>query len=186
MKKIIQDIQARLKSFINGSRQRLLIISCAPENSALLLKTLDAIEDDPAVSDIFLTFGHPYANPESYAGQVLDSVRQQYEQVNSELAKRGDPPLAPLPGEVADNSLTPPDRLLRIIQHMRSIVPREQQVIWLFYPMEINEPEQYLQLIDFVRSRITSLKGVKLVVRDNSERILLRHLQDYPEVRFYQ
>jgi tetratricopeptide (TPR) repeat protein len=186
MKRIIQDIQSHLKNFINGSRRRVLIIICAPENSTFLLKSFDAIEDDPAVADIFLVFGHPFAGSESYVAQVQASVRQQYDQVNEELAKRGDPPLAPLPEEPAGGSLSPEERLLEDMQYLRGVVPKERQMIWLFYPMEISEPEQYLRLIDSIRDRTAPLRGVKLIARDNAERILLRHLQSHPEVEVYQ
>jgi len=187
MKRIIQDIQFRLKNFVNRSRLRLLVIFCAPENSTLLLKSFDAIEDDPAMPDIFLTFGHPFTGSEPYVDHAMASLRQQYNQVSGELVKRGDPPLPALPEEPVGGSLSPEERLLTCIQHIRGIVPRERQVIWLFYPMEINEPHEYLRLIDFIREGIVPLQGVKLIVRDNAEQILLQRLHIYyPEAQFYQ
>jgi tetratricopeptide (TPR) repeat protein len=189
MKKIIQDVQLRLMSFIDNSRRRLLVISCAPENSALLLKSFDAIEDDPDVHDIFLTFGHPFAGAEPYVAQTVASIREQYGQVSSELAKRGDPPLPALPEEPVGGSPAPPTpeaSLLSHIQHIRGIVPKERQLIWLFYPLEINEPDEYLRLIDFLREGIVALREVKLIVRDNAEQVLLLGLNKYPEAQFYQ
>ncbi|HKX30062.1 MAG TPA: hypothetical protein VJ302_20400 [Blastocatellia bacterium] len=186
MKQIIQDIQHHLKKFIDDPRDRLLIISCAPENSALLLKSLDAIEEDPAVPDLFLTFGHPFADTESYVAQVLASVRQQADQVNGELVKRGDPPLALLSEEPAVGPQTPEARLSSHMQALRDLVPRERPMVWLLYPMEIGEPAQYLRLIDSISEHAASRRGVKLIVRDHAEQILWRHLQQSPGVRSYQ
>jgi tetratricopeptide (TPR) repeat protein len=186
MKRIIQDIQLRLRQFINSSRRRLLVISCAPENSTLLLKSFDAIEDDMAAPDIFLSFGHPFASAEPYVTEAIASLRRQFDQVNREMEKRGDPPLPALTEDPASGSLTPQARLLTCIQHLRGVVPRERRVIWLFYPLEINEPHEYLRLIDFMREGIAPLRGVKLIVRDNAEQILLLGLNKYPEAQFYE
>ena len=65
MRTIIREIQITFKNFVNGSRHRAMLLYCAPEHSPLLLKSLDAVEEDPASPDIFLTFGHSFANAES-------------------------------------------------------------------------------------------------------------------------
>lgn len=186
MKRIIQDIQFRLMNFVNSSRRRLLVIHCAPENSPLLLKSFDAIEDDPAVPDIFLTFGHPFAGAEPYVAQVVASIREQYDLVSRELEKRGEVSLTALPEEPFDASITPERKLLSCIQHIRGVVPMERRVIWLFYPLEISEPEEYLRLIDFIREGVGPLRGVKLIARDNPEQILLLRLHTHPHAQFYE
>jgi tetratricopeptide (TPR) repeat protein len=186
MKRIIQDIQFRLMNFVNSSRRRLLVIHCAPESSPLLLKSFDAIEDDPAAPDIFLTFGHPFAGAEPYVAQAMASIREQYDHVSGELEKRGDLPLPALPEESVDASIAPERKLLNCIQHIRGVVPSERRVIWLFYPLEISEPDEYLRLIDFIREGIGPLRGVKLIVRDNAEQVLLLRLHIHPEAQFYE
>jgi tetratricopeptide (TPR) repeat protein len=186
MKRIIQDIQFRLMNFVNSSRRRLLVIHCAPESSPLLLKSFDAIEDDPAVPDIFLTFGHPFAGAEPYVAQAMASIREQYDQVSGELEKRGEASLPALPEEAVEASITPERKLLNCIQHIRGVVSTERRVIWLFYPLEISEPDEYLRLIDFIREGIGPLRGVKLIVRDNTEQVLLLRLHIHPEAQFYE
>lgn len=187
MRSIMREIQSTLRGFIKGSRHKLMIISCPPEHSVLLLKSLDAMEDDPASPDIFLAFGHPFDNAESYVEQALASVREQYEKVSEQLAERGDAALVPLAGEFDDSSVLPEIRMSKLVQHIRRVVPTGRQVIWIIYPLEVNEPEQYLQTISHVRAEMmeTSLRGTKLIARDTSSHTLIRDLKEHPDVRFY-
>ncbi len=189
MRSLMRDITARFTGFIDGSLYDIMVILCEPEHSALLLKTLDALEQDPEIPDIFLTFGHPFGNPTAYVDQVLATVRNQLDQLNAELAQRGDQQMDPLPAELADEALLPEAKLLGIMQHVRGIVPSIQRVVWTIYPLEINDPAQYLRLIDYVSVQIREapLAGTKLIVRDRVDpSILAPHLEKQPGVRLYQ
>jgi len=66
MKSILQGIQADLRDFIDRPSLSLLIVCCEIEHSALLLKSLDSLEQDTAVRDIFLTFSHEFDNQSSH------------------------------------------------------------------------------------------------------------------------
>src|SRR5262245_8110803 len=127
MKSLMQEIQVSFRDFVKRSRYNLLIVPCEPEHSALLLKSLEAIDDDPAIADIFLIFGHEFDTSVGYVSEVLASVRQQYDRVNEELAIRGDPALVPFPGELNDVSVSPETRLTGTIRHVRTAVPGSRQ-----------------------------------------------------------
>jgi tetratricopeptide (TPR) repeat protein len=187
MQSIMREIQGVFKSFINGTRHRLLIVACAPDDSPLLLKSLDAVEDDPTFPDIFLSFGHSFSDAGSYVGGVLTSLSEQHSQVNDALVKRGDPPLPTIPVETVDASLLPEQRLSKTIQYVRDVVPKGRQVIWIFYPLELTESEQYLHLINHLRTEIEEvpIRGTKLIVRDDPSAILASQLQKEPKVRVY-
>src|SRR5262245_28166537 len=104
MKSILQGIQADLRDFIDMPSLSLLIVCCEIEHSALLLKSLDSLEQDTAAPDIFLTFSHEFDNQSSYVEGILVELRRQITQINQELAKRGAPLMAGLPAEVEDPS----------------------------------------------------------------------------------
>jgi hypothetical protein len=70
MRSVFQDIQSELKRFIDSRRESLLIVSCEPAHSALLLKSLEVVEDTPESFDIFLTFGHKFTDPEKYVREI--------------------------------------------------------------------------------------------------------------------
>jgi tetratricopeptide (TPR) repeat protein len=191
MKTIIKEIDSALRGFINDSRHNLLIVGCAVEHSPLLMKSLEAIEDDPASPDIFLTFGHPFENSRQYVDAVMESLRDQLAAVNQQLSGRGAPELALLPEETADAELAPEARLAVAVTHLRKVVPRSRQIVWVFYPLEIDEsPEgldQYLRLAGQTRRHVKDqrLRGVKLLIRDGDSHTLLRGLKDEPDTRFY-
>jgi tetratricopeptide (TPR) repeat protein len=75
------------------------------------------------------------------------------------------------------------------MRYVRSIVPRERRIVWIMYPLEINQPEQYLQLIDYLREQLEddSLHGTKLMARDSvASPVLVPELEVQPEVDIYR
>lgn len=162
-----------------------MVVVCEIEDSALLLKSIDAFEQDPDNPDIFLVFGFPFQNADQYAGQILSSIEAQIEEVNQELAKRGDPSLAP---RAADEQATPPfTKLKHTIEHLRAITPSQRMIHWALFPSEIGDPNRYLDFINFIRAEIEPLKGVKLIARDSARTPILTHtLKDQPSVRIYR
>lgn len=187
MQTLMKEIRGEFQSFIDDPQHRLLIVACASEHSALLLKNIDAIEQDPASPDIFLTFGHPFTKAEAYVKELLPSLQKQYDQVNEEFAKRGQSGLGPFPLESGNALLMPEVNLWGVVQHIRNVVPKDRKVVWILYPLEIQEAEEYLQLIDYVRGEIErrSLRGVKLIVHETQGQLLTQKLKQRPEVRIY-
>ena len=187
MRTIIREIQTTFKGFVNGSRYRMMIVYCAPEHSPLILKSLDAIEEDPASPDIFLTFGYDFADSASYVAQVLANLREQHRNVNEELTQRGESPLAPLPAENEEATEQPEARLASAAQSVRQIIPRGRQVIWIFYPLEIGDPEQYAALLVHLRQQIEAmpLRATKLIARESPGFLITKQLKNDEKVRIY-
>jgi tetratricopeptide (TPR) repeat protein len=189
MKSILQGIQADLDDFIVNPTLSLLVVACKIEHSALLIKSLDALEQDPAAPDIFLTFGHEFNDQPAYVEGVLATVRQEVAQISEELAKRGEPLSTEPPIELEDRSLAPPARLVGILRYVRNLVPNHRQVICIFYPQEIIDPPRYLQLIEYVLAQMDdpSLRGVKLIARDaDSPPTLAPRLEGLPRTKVYR
>jgi tetratricopeptide (TPR) repeat protein len=189
MKSILQDLQADLRSFLTSPASHLLIISCETEHSALMLKSIDAFEQDPAMPEIFLIFSHSFENQSTYVEGILTNIREQVKQINEELAKSGDRLLTEPPIEVEDQSLLPPGKLLRILQHVRNLVPKDRRIVWIFYPLEIIDPPRYWQLIEYLLSQLekSSLHGVKLIARDgDASPVIAERLKGHPRTRLYR
>jgi len=189
MRSIFQDIQSELQRFIDSRTESLLIIPCEPAHSALLLKSLEAVEDEPESSDIFLTFGHKFTDPDQYVREIPPIISRQLAMVNEEFAKRGEPALPPPPAGLTNESLTPPVRLLGLMRYVESLVTHERRVIWVFYPMEIGAPTLYAQLVNYVNDELKtgSLRMTKSIVRDSAvSPALERGLDGQPNVRVYR
>src|SRR5262245_3803453 len=127
MRSIFQDIQSELQRFIDSRTESLLIVSCEPVHSALLLKSLDVVEDEPESFDIFLTFGHKFTDPEQYVREIPPIISRQLAGVNEELAKRGEPALPPPPADLTNESRKPPQRLVGLMRYVESLVTDERR-----------------------------------------------------------
>jgi tetratricopeptide (TPR) repeat protein len=188
MRFLIEEIRRALSSFIAGSHHVLMLLTCEPEHSSLVLKTIDSLEDDPNVADIFLTFGHTFENVFSYVDKVVESLREQSEQLNTEFAKRGDPAI-PFPADLQDSLTSPMDRMLRAMEYVRSIIPRGRRVVWIFHPLQILQPDSYLHLMGFIRHNldIATLRGTRVIARDSVTSPVLAGLaKDDRKIRIYK
>jgi len=189
MRSIIEDIQSEFRRFIDGRKENLLIISCEPQDSALLLKGLEALDDDPESLDIFLTFGHPFNDSGQYVREIPPTISQELAEVNEELVKRGEPVLPPPPEEMMNESQEPSIRLVGLMRYVESLVTDKRRVIWVIYPLEVGDRAAYSQLISYVDNEVKteSLRITKLIVRDSvTAPILVRGLEGQPNVKVYR
>jgi tetratricopeptide (TPR) repeat protein len=189
MKSVMQDIQSELRRFIDSQTESLLVVSCEPDHSGLLLKSLESLDDDPKSLDVFLTFGHPFTNSRQYVRKIPPNISQQLAGVNRELAKRGEPALPALPAEIENESQKPLVRLVGLMRYAEGLVTYERRVIWVLYPMEIGATTPYAQLVSHVNDELKngSLRITKLIVRDSAiSPVLERGLDGQPNVKMYR
>ncbi|MBO0722255.1 MAG: tetratricopeptide repeat protein [Blastocatellia bacterium] len=188
MKSILYEIQYGLREFIVNRDLNLLIVPCEIEHSAFLLKSIDAIEQNPAEPDIFLTFGYPFDVQTDYIEEILAEVGRQMDHLREELAKRDNHFLLEAFTELEDRSLPPAIRLARVMEQIRKIVPAQRQVIWIFYPEEILDSGHYLQLIGYLQNYLAkpSMRGTKLIVREDSASPILAERLDQRGTRIYR
>jgi tetratricopeptide (TPR) repeat protein len=189
MRVILQEIQSDLRRFIDSRRESLLIVLCEPAHSPLLLKSLQALEEDPESFDLYLPFGRKFADSATFVREIPPAISRQVEGINQELAKRGEPSLPPPPADLTSESHEPSLRLVRLMQYVESLVTDERRVIWIIYPMEIKSTVQYAQLVNHVNEELKtgSLRITKLIVRDSAvSPILAPALDGQPNVKAYR
>jgi tetratricopeptide (TPR) repeat protein len=189
MKSILHEIQADLLEFINNRDFNLLIVPCEIEHSVFLHKSIESFEQHPAVPDIYITLGYVFEDQTSYVEEILVDVSRQLCYVGEELAKRVNNLLVGTPNETEDHSLPPVIRLAMGMERIRRIVPKDRQVIWVLYPMDIHDPAAYLQLIAYLQDRLAkhSLSGTKLIARDDgSSPILAPRVEGERGTRVYR
>jgi tetratricopeptide (TPR) repeat protein len=189
MRSIMQDIQAELQRFIESRTESLLLVSCEPEHSALLLKNLQVLEDEPESFDIFLPFGHAFTDAEQYVREIPPTISRQLDRVNQELDKRGEPVLPPPPAELMNEARNPSVRLIGLMRYVESLITDDRRVIWILYPLEVGDKAPYVQLVRYVNDELKTgiLRITKLMVRDGAiSPMLERELVGQPNVRIYR
>lgn len=189
MRSIINDIQSEFQRFINSRRENLLVVSCEPQHSGLLLKGLEVLQEDPESPDIFLPLGHAFTDSAAYVREIPTIISRQIDDLNQELIKRGDPALAPIPAELMNESRKPYARMAGLLRYVESLVTDERRLIWVFFPMEIDDRSEFLQLVSFVDDELKSgsLRITKLIVRDSAiAPILERALDGQQNVKIYR
>lgn len=165
MQSIINDIQADIRNFISDSHQQFLIVSCEMEHSALLFKTIDALDQDNDFADIILTVFNPFNAQTEFVNDTLLLVKQQVAQLNEDLEKRGESLFPPFPEELEQKSLPPLEKLIGAIEYIESGVPIDRRVIWILFPSEINDAEKYSAIIEKLSGRFQT--RTKFIVRDD-------------------
>jgi tetratricopeptide (TPR) repeat protein len=189
MRSIIEDIQSGFQRFIESRKENLLIISCEPQDSALLLKAIEALEDDPKSIDIFLTFIQPFTDSDQYVREIPPIISRQLDEVNEDLVKRGDPALPPPPAELMDESQKPLNQLVGLMRYVESLAMDGRRVIWVFYPLQVGATTPFAEMVHYVNDELKagSLRVTKLIVRDSAAKpVLERGLDGQPNVRVYR
>jgi tetratricopeptide (TPR) repeat protein len=186
MRSIIEDIQSEFQRFIESRKENLLIISCEPQDSALLLKAIEALEDDPKSIDIFLTFIQPFTDSAQYVREIPPIISRQLDEVNEDLVKRGDPVLPPLPAELTDESQKPLNQLVGLMRYVESLAKDGRRVIWVFYPLQVGATTPFAEMVHYINDELKtgSLRVTKLIVRDSAAKpVLERGLDGQPNVK---
>jgi tetratricopeptide (TPR) repeat protein len=183
----MEEIQSRVRRFARSQRQRMLFVLCEPENSPLLLKSIDAVEEDENVPDIFLSFAHAFNDAATFVDEIINLLQQQQDRLNTELAKLDKPQLRS--GLSDDASASPVARLVRAMRRAREIVPKGSNVVWVLYPLEITNRVAYGEFIRAIYERLgeRALRTTRVIARDSARsQIVAPHLEDLEGVQVYR
>ena len=194
MRHVIQEIVDVLESFINHEAQSVMIVEAQSEEAALLLKTFGMVEESETSPDIFLTFVDDFKDTRRFVENILEHQREQIEQLNVELEKKGEEPIPQIPEKLFGRDRSAKSRLLRLFAHIRKVVDPERQVIWVFYPMtDVKKEDRYLKLFSAISNNIAKgkLANTKLIIRDTPSKLLKAHFgiddeEPKPEFTWYR
>jgi hypothetical protein len=147
MRKLFDQLTAKLVSFRQQRDNLLLLVPCADSDVAFLLKALRDI-DRQAAADLYFLFSDDFLSSDGYMTTL--SVRLQDEiTLTNEATGPSDEKLPMLPSELVDTANSAQERLKAGLRYARSLVePRKgQRFIWGMCPMSIKDPTQYLALL---------------------------------------
>jgi tetratricopeptide (TPR) repeat protein len=166
------EVQTVIRDFARGSRGRMMLVACESENSPLLLKSIDAVEQEPDSPDVFIGFAQEFASEAEFVATALDILGGQREKLAEELAKEGRPALPTYP-EPADSAR---QRFLQAMRYTRRIVPAGSNVVWIVYPLQVADPQAYLEFAGWLHQAIRQpgLSGTRIIARDGEKTPMLR------------
>ena len=173
MLKLIEELQAKLTSFVEQRDDFLLIVSCSDADTAMVLKILQDVEQANS-TDLFVLFSDAFESQEQFAAIVIERFAEQHKIACDALVEDGSEPWPPIPESARDIELSPERRLGLVMMYARSLIPREggHRVIWAMCPTAIADRSAYLDLVnDFAPHQgiRPGMQGLRLVFRDEPD-----------------
>lgn len=189
MRKLIEQVQANLESFVEQRDDLLMIISCSDDDSPIVLKVLQDVEQANSM-DVFLLFADDFVEPLPYVDVAIERLCEQRKIACDWLAEQGREPLPSVPETLDDVELSPARRLGQAMMYARSLVPQEggHRVIWAMFPQRISNRRAYLDFVSaFAPHQGVKLgmQGLRLIFRDEPDTVaFMPELGTTPRVRF--
>jgi tetratricopeptide (TPR) repeat protein len=148
MRKLFQEVEGHLKSFISQRDDLALIVPCPDDQAILVHKTLEGI-DDASTTEMFWIFTEDFIDPHCYAGSVIETFAATHGAVSLAMSKRDVEPWPPIPPPVFDMGHSPADRLRHLMQFSRSLLPDPDGLlaVWCLFPLSIVGREAFSHLI---------------------------------------
>ncbi len=147
MLKLLERTKNRLLSFVEQRRNGVLIVHCADNDTAILLKLLREI-DEASSEDLFVLLGGNFDNSPAFVESAIKQFEQEYQLASQALVENGKPPLPKFPSELNDLNLLPPQRLRKMVAFGEQLLPQEgSKLIWAIVPSNITDIPAYHELM---------------------------------------
>lgn len=148
MRKLLVGISTRISGFIAQREDVALVLAAAEADALPLLSILEGIEAEQA-SDFFWTFTDAFTDAISYVEAVEASFASKFNAVRMLMQKEGMAPWPPLPALFGSTSAAPAARLRELAKFSRRLlpVPNGGTVVWTFFPLQIQDPLAYADLM---------------------------------------
>ena len=135
-----------LKDFIAQPDYPTLVLNGTDASMVFPSRSLAAF-DRQDEANYYLLFPQPLADAKGYMGVVAESLTQQLEVLNTELAARQLQPLPSLPASVMDARYPLGERMRAMVQHCGQHLPGAAPIVWGFLPGELSDVAGYRQLV---------------------------------------
>jgi len=139
----------RLASFIEQRDKFALLIPCGEIESASIIKTLQAIDDQNS-TDMFWIFTGEFIAAEAWVGLVVKDFQEKHAAIRAEQQKRGQPSWSDIPSNILGDAHPPSIRLKELILFARALLPQgsDHRLVWVMFPLHIGDGSGYLDLMD--------------------------------------
>jgi len=182
MKRKFEELRENLDEFVEQTEYPMLVVGCLGEELAYVCKFLQGLEQKHPES-FFVIFPGAFTTADEYVQGMVELLQLQLEAAGPLRAERGEPPFPALPPEVAERRRPPEERLRRIIEFLRSLLPNEKDhaVVIGLLPLACADFMAYARLV----SSVMPLQDVQpwlvpmriVAYDDRSQKILFRALE---------
>jgi tetratricopeptide (TPR) repeat protein len=168
MRKLFDQLTAKLRSFREQRDNLLLLVPCADSDVAFILLALRDL-DRQSPADLYFLFADHFLSPDLYLTALADRLQDELTLTNEATGPIAEKLLS-LPPEMLDRRSPAPGRLKAGLQYARSLVdPRKgQRFIWGMGPMSISDPTGYLELLAQLPPKpeiLPWMRGARIVAR---------------------
>jgi tetratricopeptide (TPR) repeat protein len=171
VQKKLKELTDTLAEFVDQQDYLTLVMSVDDAGMALIVKTLQGIDQQNA-SDLFVLIPDDAVAPDLYLTAIAARLEADRMVVNDMLAQEGKPPWPELPVACLDRRLPDSQRLRAMTEYVRGLMPKDgdHRVIWALLPMTIKDPLGYARIVGQLvpRAEIEPwMRGTRFIVRDD-------------------
>jgi tetratricopeptide (TPR) repeat protein len=190
MRKLLEDITERLRSFIGQRDDFALVVAGSGTDGLLILKILEGLAE-ASTSELFWTSVDDFTKVSTYAQAVVDGFAVKHEAIRLTQEKQGLPAWPVLPANVTSAKTQPPERLRELLTFSRGLMPSQEGVtVWSFFPSEIADHQAFSSLFrDILRHEFPFpwCHHLRLIIwEDAALKPLRKLLADAPRIQWFQ
>ena len=191
MRKIVEEISARLVSFVDQRDDAALVIRCTDADAITVLRCLEG-NDETSASELYWIHAEPFVSPQQYVGDVVRSFAAKHEALCAAMKIKGMKPWPRIPEHVFDEALDPVERMRQLILFSRLLLPPAEGYlsVWAFCPTQIADAKSHMSLFYFLLQHSNPFPWfhhLRFFVREDLSAHLSLTLQQYgiSRVSFY-
>ncbi|CAG1007007.1 hypothetical protein ANRL2_04668 [Anaerolineae bacterium] len=173
MFKLIDAIKRSFETFVEQRDDLIMIVTCSDNDAAMVLKFVQDVEQANG-TDLFLLFADDFTDADTYVADAVARLREEHSIASEWLTQHERSPLAPIPENLDDKSISPVRRLGLAMTYARSLIPADggHRVVWVMFPQAILDRSAYLEFVSaFIprRGLHPGLRQLRLAFRDQPD-----------------
>jgi hypothetical protein len=151
MRKLLENITERIRSFVAQSDQVALAVGCDASGAIPVIKIIEGL-DDESDSEFYWVFKLDFEDQVQYASAIVGDFSARHEAIRLSMEKEGMQPWPAIPEGVLSEETAPELRLRWLMAFSRRLLPAPDggSVVWVFFPFNIANPPAFAALMGAV------------------------------------
>ena len=186
MRRKAEELRETLEEFVSQVEYPMLVVGCLEEELTYLLKFIDGVEQSHPEAYVTI-FSGSFTSPAAYVDSAVEFLKLQLAGAEPVRIERGEPPFPPLPPEIEDPRLPPPQRLQRILVYLGSLLPNDTEyfVVVGLLPLTCTDFPAYSQLVGTVMpvpEPAPWMATLRIITYDNRAQPILKPVMERAKI----